>query len=186
MSEPVARDTIETSGYASASRCSRRQPALAVGRHRAIVTFSLALAAVAVAAAGCGDDGRADRRSPVPLAVWRSEPVVDSLAALIEGRLVVDQAAGCVWLETGGGRSGVVWPVGTRLDAAGELHLPNGQRAEAGDALTGSGGGFPYDQLPSVALTAVDRIADAQRCGELGSGTVWIFPQVPDELGLAN
>lgn len=123
--------------------------------------------AVAVAAAACSDPPAPDP-SPDPggLIVRMGEESGDGgePAALVEGVVAYDPDTKCFTLvraDLPGVASPIVWPSGTSLAEPGVVRLPNGERVEDGDEVSGGGMGVLRDTLEQIDGVSYD---DAHGC----------------------
>ena len=65
--------------------------------------------------------------------------------ALINGELVIED--GCVFLSSGGSRSAVVFPAGTKWSESEQAVIVDGTPAQEGDSVEGGGGFFSGEAL---------------------------------------
>jgi hypothetical protein len=96
------------------------------------------------------DDGTATRAGQPTVWVQQPAETDEGAAAIIDGVVSYDAAAGCFLVDTSTGRFPVVWPAGTRpLDGESGVALADGSLVRPGQTIRGAG-----------AYSSVDHVTD--------------------------
>jgi hypothetical protein len=155
------------------------------------LSIAVALALLAVACVPAGSDNAPSPDitvAPQPpttaleTASWLlvAEPQDDApttsdtyMAALIEGTLVIDPDAPCVWIASSSRRSVVVFPAGTvlRLGPPPEVAMPDETVVRDGDSVVGGGGGIGAEVIKTAPF--LQHLVVPTPCSDAADGAFW-------------
>ncbi|HEC10734.1 MAG TPA: hypothetical protein ENI86_14395 [Acidimicrobiales bacterium] len=95
------------------------------------------------------------------------------MAALIEGTMVIDVDAPCVWIASPSGMSVVVFPPGTVLKPGPppEVVMPDGTVVRDGDSVVGGGGEMSAEVIETAPF--LQHLVVPTLCSDAADGVFW-------------
>ncbi len=128
--------------------------------------------ATALLAAGCSEGQITKTEGDVRIWLHESGFATSADAADLQGTMVYDRDARCMFLVRGENRRAVIWPSGTRIEEEDPVVLlSRGETIREGDIVSGGGGSHSFDRfedlIPSECRTGAAGVVGCNADSEI-------------------